>query len=254
MKRIDCLINALLEQLRDEVVGIYLHGSMAMGCFNPMTSDVDLLVVTRAGLSVQAKRSSVETLLLCSKRPFPIEISFLCLTDLHPWRHPAPFDLHYSETWRQQFQEDLSSGAWLRWNDQRRCDPDLAAHITVLRARGLCWYGQPITAIFPDIPRADYLVSIMGNVAEARDRIAEMPVYAVLNLCRVYRYLVDGAVNSKEESGDWALTKLPDALRSVVAAALVAYRGSEAPTFDEAALRRFATDMDARLQALARSG
>ena len=29
----------------DDLAGIYLHGSLAMGCFNPDRSDIDLIVV-----------------------------------------------------------------------------------------------------------------------------------------------------------------------------------------------------------------
>ena len=29
-----------------DLTGVYLHGSLAMGCFNPQKSDIDLMVVT----------------------------------------------------------------------------------------------------------------------------------------------------------------------------------------------------------------
>ena len=37
--------------LGDNLTGIYLHGSAAMGCFNPKESDIDLLVVVKDALS-----------------------------------------------------------------------------------------------------------------------------------------------------------------------------------------------------------
>lgn len=36
------------------LVGVYLHGSLAMGCFNPWESDLDLLVVVDKDLAVHA--------------------------------------------------------------------------------------------------------------------------------------------------------------------------------------------------------
>ena len=33
--------------LQDNLIGIYLHGSLAMGCFNEKKSDIDLLVVVK---------------------------------------------------------------------------------------------------------------------------------------------------------------------------------------------------------------
>ena len=32
--------------LKENLVGVYLHGSAVMGCFNPAKSDIDLIVVT----------------------------------------------------------------------------------------------------------------------------------------------------------------------------------------------------------------
>jgi predicted nucleotidyltransferase len=91
-------VGAMRRHLADNLIGVYLHGSLAMGCFNPETSDIDLLVVTRQGMSLETKRAMIELLLRFSARPRPIEISFLREQDLEPWQHPTPFDLHYSET------------------------------------------------------------------------------------------------------------------------------------------------------------
>ena len=49
MKGYEDLINRFVsdsrEILSDRLTGIYLHGSMAMGCFNPDKSDIDLIIV-----------------------------------------------------------------------------------------------------------------------------------------------------------------------------------------------------------------
>jgi streptomycin 3"-adenylyltransferase len=39
------------EELRDNLLGIYLHGSLAMGCYNPHKSDIDFLVVVNEKLT-----------------------------------------------------------------------------------------------------------------------------------------------------------------------------------------------------------
>ena len=45
----DKLLNEFVEKskeiLGDNLVGIYLHGSSVMGCFNPKKSDLDLIIV-----------------------------------------------------------------------------------------------------------------------------------------------------------------------------------------------------------------
>src|SRR5216684_2350280 len=86
--QINNLVATLQQLLGNNLVGIYLHGSLAMGCFNPHRSDIDLLVVTQDGIAVETKRDIVQYLLASSLSPSPIEISFLVLRDIHPFRHP----------------------------------------------------------------------------------------------------------------------------------------------------------------------
>src|SRR5437763_7926548 len=104
-RQVEQFVRAVHEILGKEREGAYLHGSLAMGCFNPARSDLDLLFVTRQGMSVETKRHLAELLLRCSAAPHPIEVSFLRRQDLDPWEHPTPFDFHYGEDWRHQVQE-----------------------------------------------------------------------------------------------------------------------------------------------------
>ncbi|MBR4928788.1 MAG: nucleotidyltransferase domain-containing protein, partial [Oscillospiraceae bacterium] len=46
--------------LGDCLVGIYLHGSLAMGCYNPNRSDIDLIVVTDGSLTDEVKREFLD--------------------------------------------------------------------------------------------------------------------------------------------------------------------------------------------------
>ena len=50
------------EILKDNLIGVYLHGSLAMGCFNPKLSDVDFIVVVERKLSVDEKKERIEEL------------------------------------------------------------------------------------------------------------------------------------------------------------------------------------------------
>jgi predicted nucleotidyltransferase len=243
--QVEGFVRAVREILAQNLVGIYLHGSLAMGCFNPERSDLDLLVLTREGMTVEVKRRVAELLLQHSGAPRPIEISFLRQADLDPWEDPTPFDFHYSEDWRHQTREQLESDAWQTWNDRRQRDPDLAAHVTITRERGICLAGPPIERVFPPVPRAHYVASIVGDVLDAtnegRDGIAGAPVYYVLNLCRVCAYLREGRICSKEEGGTWGARVLPDELRAVVRQALAAYRGTASDgSFDASLLEAFA--------------
>ena len=235
----------------DNLVGVYLHGSLAMICFNPDRSDIDILAVTKRDMTVDTKFGIAQSLLHLSKYPCPIEISFLREQDLTPWKHPTVFDLHYSEMWREQYKEDLASGVWKKWNEKYHEDPDLAAHITITLNRGICLYGQPIKETFPIVPKKDYIASLLYDFEDARDGILENPVYSVLNLCRVYWYLLEERICSKDEAGTWAISFLPEKFQEVVAQALEIYRGNRVEEkFDDEALKRFSQHVDKQVKAL----
>jgi predicted nucleotidyltransferase len=243
--QINNLVATLQQLLGNNLTGIYLHGSLAMGCFNLQRSDIDLLVVTRVGMAVETKRDIVQYLLASSLSPGPIEISFLVLRDIHPFRHPLPFDLHYSESWREQYTQALAEETWRAWNDEKKYDSDLAAHITIIRTRGVCLGGKPIQKVFPVVPPAFYVASIVEDFDDASAQRQRMPVYFTLNACRVLAYLREGQIYSKDEGGTWALRTLPVELHRVIGQALDIYRGKHAETpFDEKLLTQFARYME----------
>jgi predicted nucleotidyltransferase len=129
-RQIQCILAEFPKQMGNNLLGIYLHGSLAMGCFNTTTSDIDLLVLTRQKIQLIKKKALVKFLLAISGAPHPIEISFLRQEDMNPWQYPMTYDLHYSEAWRKRFGEDLTTGDWTQWNKQAQTDTDLAAHIS----------------------------------------------------------------------------------------------------------------------------
>jgi len=249
--QIERLLAIVQDDLQDNLTGVYLHGSLAMGCFNPERSDLDLLVITRAPMSVETKRDLVEALLRLSLNPTPIEISFLSATDLTLWRCPTPFDLHYSEDWRSRCEQALANGAWRAWNDGRQEDIDLAAHITVTRARGIRLLGQPIDETFPPVPARDYIATIWDDFLVARANALNKPFYFVLNACRVAAYLLEGRICSKEEGGVWALNRVPQVFRGRILQALNVYRSEQDTPFQAAELEQFGAYMENWLRPIA---
>lgn len=240
--QVDELVSMLFNHLAERLVGIYLHGSLAMGCFNPHHSDLDLLVITTDRLLIAQKRQIIEYLLMCSQQPQPIEISLLAWTQLRPWHYPPRFDLHYSESWRANYTHDLGSGQ--AWDNTEHRDPDLAAHITIIDKRGICLAGAPIVEVFPIVPDEDYRAALAGDIVDSLASIGTDPVYSILNCCRTYAYVRDGEVCSKEEGGRWVRQVLPAEFRDLVTTALAVYRSDAGnQSFDTQSLRAFATYM-----------
>ena len=135
--------------LNGNYAGLYLHGSLAMGGFNPKSSDIDILVITKESMGSEVKRELIRLFLLVSNSPYPIEVSFLCEDQLRQWQHPCPFEFHYSDFWRERYTEELLNDTSHFVNSAVRTDADLAAHITIVYSRGICIEGAPIGEVFP---------------------------------------------------------------------------------------------------------
>jgi len=224
------LLKHVEEILSDRMLGFYVHGSLAMGGFNPRKSDIDILVVTSEPLSISDKRKCAQLLLQFSKSPFPIEISFLNQGQLKSWQHPCPYDFHYSEWWRNRF-ENKEEHASLFLNEIVKTDPDLAAHIVITRTRGICVKGKPIPEVFPEIPRADYIASILGDYKDCLKNIEAHPVYSVLNSLRVLWFLKEDVIASKIEAGQWGLSVLPNKFTKTIRKAADSYLDEHSDTY-----------------------
>lgn len=229
-----------LRILGDNLVGIYLHGSAVMGCFNPAKSDIDLLVIVEKDMPDGTKRAFTDMVVKLSEQgpAKGIEMSVVKREVCKPFVYPTPFVLHFSEghrTWYRDNPEDYVK-------KMNGTDRDLAAHVTVLRARGVCLYGAPIADVFGEVPAEDYMDSLWYDIADAEDDIAEDTMYLTLNLARVLAFLQDGSVLSKKEGGEWGLKNLPEKYHKLLLAALSDYRG-ETPGYDISAAKEYAGAM-----------
>ena len=246
-------MNGLLEEfirrsaeiLKDNLCGIYLHGSAVMGCFHPETSDIDLIVVVNGPVSDDTKLvyMAMVTELNTAAPPKGIEMSVVTRCVCRPFVYPTPFELHFSPAHLDRYRNDPD----LYVRTMRGTDRDLAAHFTVIRARGRCLYGLPAGDVFGEVPERDYLDSIWYDVAGAREEIAGNTAYLVLNLARVLAYCREGSVLSKQEGGEWALACLPEEFHSLVRDALKEYAEGGRGGYDVECAGRYADYMLERI-------
>lgn len=231
------LVVKLQHQIEPPVIGVYLHGSLAIGGFNPARSDIDLLVVTETPIGMETKKKLAAFFLEQSSNPYPVEVSILNLSQLEEWKFPTPYDFHFSEYWRKRFEQDAAEGTTACLDTEGKSDIDLAAHFMILNHRGICLEGRPIHKVFPAVPKSDYLTAIVDDYEDCLEKIHREPIYSVLNLIRVYWYLKEGKISSKQEAGEWGIEHLPEEFAPIVTTVLKAYVGEESETvFDKAAL------------------
>ena len=84
--------------LQERLTGVYLHGSLAMGCFHPEQSDIDLIVVISEDISDSQKKLLMEEIVRLNREAPPkgLEISVVKKEYCCPFQYPTPFELHFS--------------------------------------------------------------------------------------------------------------------------------------------------------------
>lgn len=171
--------------------------------------------------------------------PKGLEMSVVLEKYCRDFVYPTPFELHYSNAHKAGFKAELAGYCEM----MHGTDKELAAHFTVTKAVGKVLCGKPIADVFGDVPRADYLDSILEDIKNAPADIEEEPVYMILNLCRVLAYIHHGAVLSKKDGGLWGLDYLPAEYSGLIRAALDNNISDKAFSMDGAMGRNFALDM-----------
>lgn len=235
--QVDGFVEGCREALGGALANVTLHGSLAMGCFNPALSDVDLLVVS-TGAPAPEERWAFAKAALAVAAGCEIETSLVRAGELEPFVHPMPFDVHVPGKIRADLERRVREGPRGFSGAERRRDPDLAAHVVMGIARGVTLAGRPLRELCPGVPVEDLVDALARDHDDIRRDPIGKPTYTVLNSCRLLRFALEGMLSSKEEGGAWALDVVPGEHRSVVEHALDAYRGSRPNEgFDGAAVR-----------------
>ena len=244
------LINSFAEQskdiLKENLVGIYLHGSLAMGCFNPQKSDIDIIIVVNEPLSDSIKKEYLDMVVEHNaKAPKKgIEMSVVLREACKPFIYPAPFELHFSAGYLDWYKENPDD--YIR--EMKGTDKDLAAHFTIINKRGKCLFGLPINEVFAEVPASDYMNSIWYDVEHVKKEINQYPMYLTLNLARVLAYKEEGLVLSKKEGAEWAIDKLPNEYHPLIRNAFSEYTESVDIVYDKKLAKNYAKYMIRRIK------
>ncbi len=197
------LTDGLRSVLREELVGVYLYGSLISGDFDPDISDIDLVVVMTTALD---------------------SIKFNALHRLHQSvveRHPD---------WYDRLELAYISGAGLRaFRHQTSTigiiSPGEPFHLIqaghdwliswyALRKDGLALVGPPIQSLIDDIPTHVYLQAVSEHICRYRDSVKKPHnksalSYIVLTVARGAYTLSHRRATSKIKAAVWAKQLYP---------------------------------------------
>jgi predicted nucleotidyltransferase len=248
---LDSVVSTLRDRLGAGLVGVYLHGSLAMGGFHLGRSDVDVLAVCAEPLSGERSIALGEAL---AAIPLPsgtdLELSLVTEAALRTPSDVPSFEVHVS-THEKPFVVD---------GHDRPGDEDLVIHFAVARARGRPLTGPDPGELFPEPDRASLIRAFLSDIKWAREHGAagweghDMPefasmAYQVLNGARCLRYLETGDLGSKVEGAAWLEHRDPDPDVHVLLDAALAFQRGDTPDLpDERTVNAFLNRVEALLR------
>ena len=188
--------------LGSALVGVYVHGSAALGGWLAHVSDLDILVVTDgpATRGVLVPFGEEISGLARSGPASGIELSVIDRELARDPRAPWNYLLHAAAPC------DPRSSTRVVFDDGAG-DPDLLMHIAVTRAAGVPVRGPDPADLFGDAARHSVLAYLASELEWALREAPE--TYAVLNACRALAYLEDGLIVSKVAGGVSGVARLP---------------------------------------------
>jgi predicted nucleotidyltransferase len=205
------LLSSMQDVLGDQLVGLYLYGSLSSGDFNPVLSDVDFVAVTREATAEsdpaferlrEMHGRIAESGLLFADR---LEGSYISQA---AWRRYDPVDAHHptiGHDW--PFKLGFHDANWV-------------IERAIVRERGVVLYGPPpetmTDPVSPEQLRAatcQQLTDVWQPRIDDHDdqwpRAGLYPAFAVLTLCRALYTLQHGAFCSKPVAAAWAVQTHP---------------------------------------------
>ena len=215
---------AVRDVVGPDVVGAYLFGSAVLGGLHPR-SDVDVFVVTSRPMLARERRGVVDRLFDISgsrarRGPArPVELTVVVQSDVRPWRYPPRCDFQYGEWLRAEFERGAIPGPSL--------SPDLAPLITMVLQGGRPLFGPPPAEVLDPVPHEDLLRAILEGVPGLLADLESDTANVVLTLARIWTTVETGRIRSKDGAADWALARLPEEQRPVLARARAIYLGDE---------------------------
>ena len=230
------VVNVWKAHLENNLVGVYLHGSIVLNAFHPNSGDIDILVVVKNAMDASQKLSIAKDIIALDGAPRPVEVSAIKLEDAIGWKNPGNCVFHYSDFWREKYLarfRDPASKVYVV--DREFPDADVTSYIKLINQSGIVLYGQKIRDVFADISDEDFWSSISSNIEEY-DFHAYNPRYFASNILilgRILSFKKETRILSKYDAGLWMIQNVPEDLRYLPEAAMKIWFENEDRTLPE---------------------
>ena len=217
--------------LGPDVVGAYLFGSAVLGGLRPQ-SDLDVLVVSRVQTTREQKQRLVRRLLAISGRSTArgrwrrVELTIVVESEIRPWRYPPRMDFQYGDWLRSEFE----SGKVEPWP---RTNPDLGTLVTMVLLGNRPLLGPAPAEVLDPVPRADCVRAAVKGIESTVDDLDGDTRNVILTLARIWSTMATDVIRSKHDAADWALARLPQEHRDVLARARAIYVGEAEERWDD---------------------
>lgn len=231
LNQINKVVNIWKKHLGDELIGVYLHGSIALDAFNPDSGDIDILVVVKDSIDIQVKLEIARDIIEIDKKPCPLEMSAVKLSDARNWKTPGNCVFHYSDFWTEKYVERFSNpDADVYVVDHEFPDADVTSYIKLLKQCGIVLYGREIQKVFADISDEDFWVAISADIDDYdfHDYDARYFSSNVLILGRILSFKKERRILSKYDGGIWMIDHVPEDLKYLLKLAMkIWFEGEE---------------------------
>ena len=218
-EQISKLKDIWLNCLGESIIGIYIHGSIALDCFMDDVSDIDLLILCDRRIHREERILISKDIINIDVKPSHLEMSAIWINDLNPWKYPTPCQFHYSDTWTEHYKKllrgDIKDSFIV---DEDFCDSDIACHVHLTNQNGICIYGRPIEEVFPVVPEDDFWNSISNDINEYEFEAYHPRYFAsnILILGRILSYKKEKRILSKYDGGIWVRGYVPERFRYII--------------------------------------
>jgi len=225
------LLSSVQAVLGNRFVGLYLHGSLASGDFDPHRSDIDFVVVTAdelpddmlPALEAMHVRIAASDLRWASK----LEGSYIPQRAFR--RYDPTHALHPALRVDGSFAVDQHGSDWI-----------IQRH--AIREEGVALAGPAPEALIDPVHPDDLRRAALGILREwwspqlddhTRLRSSEYQAYAVLTMCRALYTLQHGIVAWKSVAARWAQSTLGEPWAALIERALAWRRGAQLDSLNE---------------------